>query len=331
MTLAILAALTGYIGTLITSYLATQSEAKRHSQTLEVEKTKQEGVLILDAIKTRDGPDWETRAAANLLFLADAKLITLDDAAREKLRGRAGNVGPGLPSAAPPRQDNRWKAKWEIPPRRGASIGVDTNAPSTFTLGCLVVTKDNKLCILTTNLDSLAGPGENIVHPGPADGGNSSYDEDVIGTVTARVDIKTDQPNKAAGLLARTRYDKVSPLSRSGVTLEPTPIMPAINMVVRKEGRTTLLTRGRVGAVNVGTRVAIAGNQHAQFEGTFHVSGDNEFRFSEPGDSGAIVIDETTSRPVGMIIGLTDGGVTVVMPLERIIQELGIKEIVSVR
>jgi hypothetical protein len=107
--LAVLAGLVGYLGTLITWSLARVDEGARHDETLQLEKTKQaaterleqtklQGTLILDAMKTGDGPDKGKRAAANLLLLADAKLITLDEETQKKLKERAGDVGPGLPS-----------------------------------------------------------------------------------------------------------------------------------------------------------------------------------------------------------------------------------------
>lgn len=107
--LALLAALAGYFGTLITWTLARSDDQARHQRMLELEESKQEaterlemkkleGSLILDAVKTGEGSEKAERAAANLLLLADARLITLDDATRKTLAERAGSVGPGLPS-----------------------------------------------------------------------------------------------------------------------------------------------------------------------------------------------------------------------------------------
>lgn len=102
--LAALAALVGYLGTLITWTLARSDDQARHTRTLELEEAKHQateqleqkklqGTLILDAMKTGD----EKRAAANLLLLADAKLIAIDAQTRKTLEQRRGEVGPGLP------------------------------------------------------------------------------------------------------------------------------------------------------------------------------------------------------------------------------------------
>jgi len=56
---AIVAGLVGYIGTLISS-----------SQNRRLERDKQEGVLVLEALKTQGSPaEREKQAAANLVFL----------------------------------------------------------------------------------------------------------------------------------------------------------------------------------------------------------------------------------------------------------------------
>jgi hypothetical protein len=109
LALAVLAALVGYLSTLITWSLGRSDEEIRHKQTLELEKVKQratekleqtklQGTLILDAMKTGDGPEKAKRAAANLLLLVDAKLLTFDEETEKRLKDRAGDVAPGLPS-----------------------------------------------------------------------------------------------------------------------------------------------------------------------------------------------------------------------------------------
>jgi hypothetical protein len=107
--LAILAALAGWLGTLVTQYLSKAQERDRQDAAQKLEEQKQlaterlerqklEGTLILDALKTGETPERASRAAANLLFLANAKLITLDPEAMKTLQVVAGNATPGLPS-----------------------------------------------------------------------------------------------------------------------------------------------------------------------------------------------------------------------------------------
>jgi hypothetical protein len=110
---AIVAGLIGYIGTLISSYSTRRLEADRQAATesleqgnreatLRLTREKQEGTLILEAIKTGGSAEQKERlAAANLLFLADAGLITSIKRDRlEALREKAGTTLPSLPSGS---------------------------------------------------------------------------------------------------------------------------------------------------------------------------------------------------------------------------------------
>jgi hypothetical protein len=98
--LAIVAGLLGYLGTLISGCQGRDLEREKHRATLEAERQKQEGTLILDAIKTAGtAAEKEKRTAANLVFLADAGLITsIPKEELEKLRSKAGDTGPSLPA-----------------------------------------------------------------------------------------------------------------------------------------------------------------------------------------------------------------------------------------
>jgi hypothetical protein len=89
---AIVAGLVGYVGTLISNY-----------QNRQLERDKQEGTLILEAIKTAGtSEEKEKLTAANLVFLADAGLITsIKKEALDKLRAKAGSAVPSLPAAQP--------------------------------------------------------------------------------------------------------------------------------------------------------------------------------------------------------------------------------------
>jgi len=110
---AIVAGLIGYIGTLVSLYSTRRLEADRQAATEKLEqgnreatlrltREKQEGTLILEAIKTGGTAEQKERlAAANLVFLADAGLITSIKPERlQVLRDKAGTTIPSLPSSA---------------------------------------------------------------------------------------------------------------------------------------------------------------------------------------------------------------------------------------
>jgi hypothetical protein len=86
---AIIVGLVGYVGTLISSY-----------QNRQLKREKQEGTLILEVIKTTGTvEEKERQTAANLVFLADAGLITsIKSSELEKLRVKAQGAVPSLPA-----------------------------------------------------------------------------------------------------------------------------------------------------------------------------------------------------------------------------------------
>lgn len=81
---AIVAGALGLAGNLWNSY-----------QSVELERRRQEGTLVLEAIKTGTGQTG--RAAANLIFLGNAQLIRLTSEQRQRLEAAAGTNNP-LPS-----------------------------------------------------------------------------------------------------------------------------------------------------------------------------------------------------------------------------------------
>jgi len=54
------------------------------------------------------------------------------------------------------------------------------------------------------------------------------------------------------------------------------------------------------------------------------VESTGEEPFSEPGDSGALVVEERTFQPVGVVCGGTRD-YTVVTPISRVLKELGVR------
>ena len=99
--LAIIAACVSIITAVTTWFLDRSKEQLRQTEAERLEQKKLEGSLILDALKAGEGPQKESRVAANLWLLADAELIPLKGEPLDRIKKRAGQTGPGLPSAAP--------------------------------------------------------------------------------------------------------------------------------------------------------------------------------------------------------------------------------------
>lgn len=195
------------------------------------------------------------------------------------------------------------------------------------TLGCLVVRNNRKLCILSNNHvlanSNDANIGDNILQPGPLDGGRNPADR--IGILEAFVRIDFTGPNAIDGALGWTSF-RLSQARLHCYPLNPNPRAALMNMTVRKCGRTTQHTLGVVtglGAnvrVRYGTRVAFFRNQ-VEIRGVGGV-------FSRGGDSGSVVVTAGTRQPVALLFA-GGGGFTFANPIQAVINGLGIQRFLS--
>jgi hypothetical protein len=91
-----------------------------------------------------------------------------------------------------------------------------------------------------------------------------------------------------------------------GVAYDPGRLRPPVpGLRVTKVGRTTGITHGRITAVAVaGLQVDYGPPGHPQiatFGGAIQLAGAGGRPFSAPGDSGALVVEAATGRPVGLL------------------------------
>lgn len=92
-----------------------------------------------------------------------------------------------------------------------------------------------------------------------------------------------------------------------------------INMAVRKSGRTTETTTGKIKDLNVNIDVGYDGNVIATFENQIVASA-----MSKPGDSGSLVVDGSEPKAVGLLFAGSDT-VTVLNPIDRVLESLNVK------
>lgn len=208
------------------------------------------------------------------------------------------------------------------PVQPGNSIGhVNITAG---TLGALV-TKGNTLHILSNShvlaLSGTAKKGDCIVYPGNADGGvmpkdlvaNLSGFKKFIagGDFVNRVDCAIAKPTVARLL------DMVS--ETKGLGVPKGTIKPERGMKIVKVGRTTGKTTGVVRDV------------HFRFVLDYDEIGEVGFidqvlctRYSKPGDSGSLVLDQATGRAVGLHFAGANGG-SVFSPIDDVLKALGVE------
>jgi hypothetical protein len=197
-------------------------------------------------------------------------------------------------------------AQFPRPVRCGVSCG-HPGVPA-GTIGCIVTSNGTNRFILSNNhvLANVneATLGDQILEPGRLDGGTTNPP---IARLTAYQPIDFDEPNRIDAALAElihrpdveSRIDEIGPIVAQ-------PMDAALHQTVRKHGRTTLGTRGVVTDLAADVLVRY-GSKVAQFNDQIAVSGMNGV-FSAGGDSGSLVVEAATHRPVGLLFA--GGGTT---------------------
>lgn len=232
----------------------------------------------------------------------------------------------------------------DTPPQRqrhrpiegGLSIA-PLNAPFVGTLGCFlrrveggreqVFALSNNHVLANTNQLPL---GTLIVQPGPEVG--PTQQGDVIAALSAFVPIQFPTGGSAPvvnRLDAAIAVVADSSLIRTGRMLginnyTPQLLAPVPGMHVIKSGRTTGVTRGIVTATRVNGVVVNYGSRTsprlATFNDTIQIIGQGSQPFSMPGDSGSVILEETSGRPVALLFA-GDGRTTTTCDLGTVCQQ----------
>lgn len=203
------------------------------------------------------------------------------------------------------------------PVRCGVSIGhVDITAG---TLGALLHTEDDDSPHILSNNHVLANVnqasiGDAILEPGPADGGT-----DPIAELTDFEPIQLHGPtNLMDAAIARVLdpADVLAEIETIGAVQNP-PVEAALYQSVRKHGRTTKHTVGVVMDLSADLWVRVLPQANAWFEDQLVVVGAGG-EFSQPGDSGSLVVDAVTKAPMALLFAGGQGH-TFVNPIDRIL------------
>jgi hypothetical protein len=218
-------------------------------------------------------------------------------------------------------------AKKSKPLQSGFSVGHVRSTAGT--LGA-IVKRDGKLYLLS-NCHVLARSGnatvgDQIVYPGPADGGRipanlvarlSHFSPfDTTGTLVNRVDAALAEVDRSR--LAEIVFDI------DKATAPFATIRPSRGMKVAKAGRTTGKTKGEI--IDVNFRFVL------QYSG---VAGKVGFvdqvlctRYTDAGDSGSIVVDGESGKIVGLHFAGAESG-SVFNPIQPVISALQFKFVAS--
>lgn len=193
------------------------------------------------------------------------------------------------------------------------------------TIGATVILDDQKQCILSNNhviaklaTQVLDPTGRKILiyHPGPLDAKELQLtlkEEHVIGALERVVPIHFDRPNTVDAAVAHTDIGRLVSSSHrddsddmSGFDLNPEPMEAVLGATVLKRGRSTDTTTGVITAVGVMSVKVRYGAQYASFDDQIVVKGVGAVPFSKPGDSGSVIVDFATKRPVALLFAGSD-------------------------
>jgi hypothetical protein len=208
----------------------------------------------------------------------------------------------------------------------GVSIG--HHAITAGTLGCLVKKPGKDDLYILSNNHVLAdcdraSIGDLILEPGPDDGGKL---DDPIAHLTDYEPISHGNSNVIDAAIAKL-LDSTSvtnDIKGIGYIQQP-PMQAVLNQRVQKHGRTTGLTQGVVEAIAEDIPIRY-GSKFIKFEEQIAIKTPGG-TFGKLGDSGSLVVDSDTRRPVGLFVAVdfTLSGMAFANPITPILNRFGIE------
>lgn len=243
-----------------------------------------------------------------------------------------------LPAVAPARESDSPTDETDVNRmgwfERPVPIGVSTGHPgiTAGTIGALVT--DGALQYALSNQHIYAAEnrvdiGDNLLQPGPADGGSNPTD--AIGTLAAfePVTYSLLANNRIdAALALTTQVDYRTPRDGYGAPRTATATARP-GMKVKKYGRTTGLTTGRVDAINATVSVRYK-SDIARFTGQVIIC----CSASAGGDSGSLVVRDDVDeegvggredrKPVALLFA-GDGRLTIANPIDEVLDTFGVR------
>ncbi|MBW3541934.1 MAG: hypothetical protein KY476_16825 [Planctomycetes bacterium] len=260
--------------------------------------------------------------------------IVLKVFVRKKVREPAqiadGRIEPehdGVPTDVEEMVEGSAYDRRERPAPCGASVAHATGRIGT--IGSLGI-RDNKCVLLSNNhvlaKENRARRGDAIVQPG-----GGVMPRDWIGYLEDFVPLQIGGFNTVDCAIGWVPTDGgyVTPSHRY-FTIDPAPTSPRLYMTVKKEGRTTGSTLGMIADVNVKVRdiAYLSGKLHFQNVVIVKSSSSSRPYFGQPGDSGSLIVEAATNRPVALLFG--GGGLeTFGNPIVDVMRALRIERFLS--
>ena len=198
------------------------------------------------------------------------------------------------------------------------------------TLGCLVK-KDGNHYILSNNHvladNNAAEIGDPVIQPGRTDGGTSPDDD--IATLEPYQEIDfTGAPNHIDAAIALVGSDSQTIVLPEIIEIgmpQSTPMPASEDQIVRKRGRTTGDTLGQIKDTVADLFINYGADNEAWFEDQILVESVESEHFARGGDSGSLIVDAETLRPVALLFAGSDTtGITIANHIDLVLQHYGV-------
>ena len=254
---------------------------------------------------------------------------------RREARGEVELRYTGAIHALAARRTGHWYRRRIRPLEIGISVAHKNVTAGT--IGAFVRRGRSKDWFILSNNHVLADvnagrPGDEILQPGPADGGRLRK-EDIVARLAKFERISFSDPNLVDCAIARV-VDGMEVVSGSihgigdlkGVREDDVEL----GMVVRKLGRTTGLKKGRVTAVALDDVAVDMGTGIASFDNQIEIESAETRAFCRGGDSGSLIVDADDRAAALLFAGADHGGtgnlgLTYANPIEAVIQALEVR------
>lgn len=210
----------------------------------------------------------------------------------------------------------------------GVSIGHKNITAGT--LGC-IVKKDSELYILSNN-HVLANQNQGqknidpILQPGPFDGGILGKDDIALLTDFKEVEDDGTTPNFIDAAIAKPDNEKEIRTEILEIGVPKGIANPKMHRTVKKSGRTTNLTHGKITDLDVSIRIPF-GNGIALFEDQILIRGQgSQPRFSMGGDSGSLILDKSSDYAMGLLFaGSVSSDITFANKIDRVLDHFNVE------
>jgi hypothetical protein len=197
----------------------------------------------------------------------------------------------------------------------GTSVSND-QAEGAGTIGCLVSRESEEGRFLLSCAHVIAMPPRedgslgHVVHPARADGGATPGDRVGIvrKVIPMRFRAEDDPPYYAPNLVDAAVAEllpnisigpEIAGIGRVGSRIHSVG-SSILGLRVRKSGKETGVTQGMISHYDVTVAVKYPGQREARFSDQLAISCANG-DFSRPGDSGALLVENETNNPVGLL------------------------------